>query len=89
MSVSQQAASQFILILLIILVFYFLLIRPQIKRQREREQLIAGIQTGDRILTIGGILGNVVEIKENVIMLEVAKNVILEMSKSAVAEKVE
>jgi len=89
MSVSQQAASQIILILIIILVFYFLLIRPQIKRQREREQLIAGIQTGDRILTIGGIVGRVVEVKENVMMLEVAKNVILEMSKSAIAEKVD
>lgn len=88
MSSGQQVANQLILILIIVAVFYFFLLRPQIKKQRERSRLIASLKTGDRIMTIGGIFGQVKDVKDDMLMLEVAKDVILEVSKSAIAQKV-
>lgn len=85
---NQQVINQVIFIVIIVVVFYFFLIRPQMKRQRERKQLIESVATGDKILTVGGIVGKVSKIKDDKMMLEVAKNVILEMSKSAVAQKI-
>lgn len=84
----QQTVSQIVLILIIVGVFYFLLIRPQMKRQREREDLISSIVVGDKILTVGGIVGRVTAVKGDYMMLESGKNVILEMTKSAVAQKI-
>ncbi len=86
---SQQAVSQIILIVIIIGVFYFLLLRPQIKRQKERTDLITSVQKGDKIMTIGGIIGTIKDVNEETIKLEVSKDVILEMSKTAVAQRIE
>lgn len=86
---SQQVVSQIILIVIIVLVFYYFLIRPQVKRQRERSALIASIKVGDKVLTVGGIVGRVQEVKDDLMMLDVGKNVILKMTKSAVAQKIE
>ena len=55
-----------------LLIFYFLLIRPQTKKQREQEKLLAAIGKGDRVVTTGGIHGLVVGAEKDVITLEVA-----------------
>ena len=85
---SPQFINQIIFIVIIVAVFYFFLIRPQLKRQRQRNQLIGSVNTGDKILTIGGIVGTVKTVKDDKMMLEVSKDVILEMSKSAIAQKI-
>ena len=64
--------------------FYFCLIRPQSKRQKEHKKLISDLQKGEEILTSGGILGKVTNIKDDFITLEIAKDVSLKIQKSAV-----
>ncbi len=85
---SPQFINQIIFIVVVIAVFYFFLIRPQLKRQRHRNELIGSVNTGDKILTVGGIVGTVKTVKDDKMMLEVSKDVILEMSKSAIAQKI-
>ena len=55
-----------------LLIFYFLLIRPQTKKQKEQEKMLAAIGKGDRVVTTGGIHGLVVGAEKDVITLEVA-----------------
>lgn len=69
---------------LMIVVFYFFMIRPQMKRQKEMTKFRAALQKGDKIVTTGGIYGKIDEIKDNIIVLEVAANVKLKVDKSVV-----
>ena len=55
-----------------LLIFYFLLIRPQSKRQREHEKMLAALGKGDRVVTAGGIHGLVVGAEKDVLTLEIA-----------------
>jgi preprotein translocase subunit YajC len=70
---------------LIILVFYFLVMRPQNKKQKEAKKMLESIRKGDRVVTIGGLRGTVVTVKDDVVVLKVDENTKLEYSKSAVA----
>jgi preprotein translocase subunit YajC len=65
--------------------FYFLLIRPQQKRQKKHQQLMADLKTGDRVVTNSGIHGLIANVKETTFLLKVADNVKIEIDKSAVA----
>ena len=72
--------------LLLIPVLYLLMIRPQQKRQKQWQSMLASIKTGDRITTAGGLRGLILSIKDDVIIIRVAPdNVKLEVSKSAIA----
>ena len=57
---------------LIFVVFYFLLIRPQVKRQKEHKALVEGLKKGDEVLTAGGIVGKVVELHDQYLTVQVA-----------------
>ena len=70
---------------LIILVFYFLVMRPQNKKQKEAKKMLESIRKGDRVVTIGGLRGTVVTVKDDVVVLKVDENTKLEYSKNAVA----
>ena len=67
-----------------LVIFYFLLYRPQKKAQREREEMLNSLKKGSKVVTIGGIYGTIVELKEEVIKLKIADNVEIEMSRSSV-----
>ncbi len=71
----------------IILIMYFLIIRPQVKRQREQKALLDALQKGDRIVTTGGIHGTIAGFKEKegIIVLKVAENIKIELSRGAVS----
>ena len=72
--------------LLLIPVLYFMMIRPQQKRQKQWQQMLAGIKTGDRITTAGGIRGIILSIKDDVIVIKVAPDGIkMEVAKNAIA----
>jgi preprotein translocase subunit YajC len=67
-------------------IFYFLLIRPQQKKAKELQSLIASIKTGDKVVTTGGIHGIVSNVKDgSTLSLKVADNVKIEVDKSAIA----
>lgn len=77
--------SMLIVMPLIILVFYFLVMRPQNKKQKEAKKMLESLRKGDRIVTIGGLRGTVVSVKDDAVVLKVDDNTKLEYSKSAVA----
>ena len=58
-------------LLLIIVVFYFFMIRPQMKKQKDFRKFREGIKKGDKIITIGGIYGKVIEVAEKTVIIEV------------------
>jgi preprotein translocase subunit YajC len=64
---------------------YFLMIRPQQKQRKEMENMLKNLKSGDEVLTSGGIIGIVTNVKEKEIVLRVADNVKLRMTRSAVA----
>ncbi|NQU12459.1 preprotein translocase subunit YajC [bacterium] len=65
--------------------FYFLLIRPQQKQRKEHAALLKNLKSGDRVLSSGGIFGIVTNVKEKTLMVKIADNVKVEMTKSAVS----
>ena len=71
--------------LLLIIVFYFLLIRPQSKRAKEHRKLMDNISLGDEVVTTGGIIAKVARLKDNFIVLEIAKGTEITVQKSSVA----
>lgn len=71
--------------LLIFLIFYIFLIRPQNKKQKETEKMIAAVKKGDKVTTIGGIHGVVSSTKEKTLIIKVDDNCKLEMNRAAVS----
>lgn len=63
-------------------VFYFLLIRPQQKRQKEQKKLISELQKGDKVITSGGIHGVISNMKDQTVIVKVADNVKLEITRT-------
>ena len=72
---------------LVILAFYFLIIAPNKKRQREQQAMINSIETGDEVLTIGGIVGKVTNKDEKHYILKVDDGTKIKFLKSAIASK--
>jgi len=78
-------ASSLIFLVLIFVVFYFFFIRPQVKRQKDQKKFREGLSKGQKIITIGGIHGRIVELQETTCTIEVEGGVKLRLEKSAVA----
>ena len=79
-------ASPLIMMVLMFAIFYFMLIRPENKRKKEAEQMRSTVKKGDKIVTIGGIVGTVVDVKENRIVIETsADQVRVELEKWAIS----
>ncbi len=79
------AFFQLVPIVVIFAIFYFLLIAPARKRQKSLQALIDGLKKGDRVVTTGGLYGEVTSVKEKSVFLKVAENVKVRVAKSAVA----
>ena len=78
--------STLIMLVMMIAIFYFMLIRPENKRKKEAEQMRSSVKKGDKIVTIGGICGVVVDVKESRIVLETgADQVRIEFEKWAIS----
>ena len=76
--------ASFVPIILIFVIMYFLLFRPQMKRQKEQQRLVAALKTGDRVVTGSGIHGLISNVKERTVILKIADNVKIEVEKSAI-----
>ena len=78
--------SSLIMLVVMFAIFYFMLIRPENKRKKEAEQMRSTVKNGDKIVTIGGIVGTVVNVKENRIVIETgADQVRIELEKWAIS----
>ena len=80
----QNGWMSILMIVLIFVVFYFFMIRPQSKRQKEIRKFQDSLESGSKVITSGGIYGNVKEVKDNVVVVEVADNVRIKVAKSMV-----
>lgn len=77
-------AMTWLMLIAIFVVMYFFMIRPQQKRQKELRKFREGLQKGDKVVTVGGIYGTVVEVKDSYILIEVDNNVRMRFDKSSV-----
>jgi preprotein translocase subunit YajC len=80
--------TSILFMVLIFVVFYFLLIRPQVKRQKEQKAMVDALNKGDEVLTAGGIVGKITDLADQYMTLQVAtvdgKAVELSMQRAAV-----
>ena len=68
----------------IFVIMYYVMLRPQMRRQKEQARLVASLKTGDRVVTASGIHGLISNVKDKTVIVKVADNVKLEMEKTAV-----
>lgn len=84
---AQQQGSSFsgiLMIVLIFVIFWLFFIRPQNKRNKEQQKFRENLKKGDKIVTIGGIHGKVIEVRENTVLVSVDPNASIEFEKSAI-----
>ncbi|MGI9511238.1 MAG: preprotein translocase subunit YajC [Geminicoccaceae bacterium] len=77
-------------LILIFVVFYFLLIRPQQQKMKTHRAMIAAVKRGDKVLTAGGIFGTITKVEEaeDIVMLEIAKDVRVRVARSTISDLV-
>jgi len=91
-TLAQAAAPQgggLSMILMMVVLFglmYFMMIRPQMKRQKEHRTMVAALAKGDEVVTNGGLAGRVEEVGETFITIEIAPNVKVKLQKGAVSQ---
>jgi preprotein translocase subunit YajC len=66
-------------------IFYFLLIRPQQKKAKEHKALLDNLKKGDRIITSGGMIGTIINIDDQIVNVEIADRVRIEMARPSIA----
>lgn len=84
---ANQGASQWsfwVMMILIFVVFYFFMIRPQTKKQKELQKQRDAMKRGDKVVTAGGIYGEIKEVQENAFIITIAKEVTIKVSKDSV-----
>lgn len=74
--------------LIVGVLFYFMIIRPQQKQQKERKAMLDSLKKGDRIVTVGGIYGELVALKEDYVTLKVADKVEIKVARSGIGHVV-
>lgn len=82
---SSSTFLQFLPIIIVFVVFYLIVIRPARKQQKQKEAMIAALKKGDRVVTSGGIHGTVAGVEDQTVLLKIAENVKIRVTKSAVA----
>ncbi|MCX6248629.1 MAG: preprotein translocase subunit YajC [Bacteroidetes bacterium] len=82
---SSSTWYSFLPLILIVVVFYLFFIRPQMKRSKDQKKFRESLEKGQKVITIGGIHGRIVEIQETTVTIEVEGQVRLRVEKSAIA----
>jgi preprotein translocase subunit YajC len=83
---SPNPIVSFVPIVVVCGILYLLVIRPQQKQVKDHKRLVDSLKSGDRVLTQGGIYGTVVNLKGNIVLLKIADNVKVEVSRSAISQ---
>jgi preprotein translocase subunit YajC len=81
---SSSIWPMLIFLVVIFALFYFVMIRPQRKRQKDQQQMMASLQKGDKVMTIGGIYGTIDNISEDSIVLKVEGGTTIRVARTAV-----
>jgi len=82
----QSSLMSMLPLVLMFVVLYFVMIRPQMKKQKEHRAMIDALAKGDEVATVGGVLGKVTKLGESHVSLEVASGVELQIQRSAVVQ---
>jgi preprotein translocase subunit YajC len=82
----QSSLMGMLPLVLMFVVLYFIMIRPQMKKQKEHKAMIEAVAKGDEIVTVGGVLGKVAKIGDTFLVLEVANGVEIQIQRSAVVQ---
>jgi len=82
---AEAGFMSFLPIILMFVVLYFLMIRPQMKRQKEQKAMMEALTKGDEVVTAGGILGRVTKVTEAYVTLDIANGTEIVVQKAAVA----
>ncbi len=80
--------SSLLLFAVIIAIFYFLMIMPARRQQKKKQAMIASLKKGDRVVTSGGIHGTVAGIEDQTLLLKIAENAKVRISKNAISGKI-
>ena len=75
-----------IMLILIFVVMWLFMIRPQRKQQKELQNFRDGLKKGDKVVTVGGIYGTIVEVNDNKVMLEIDKDVKIKVDKASLVK---
>ncbi|MBE3573877.1 MAG: preprotein translocase subunit YajC [Firmicutes bacterium] len=71
---------------IVFVIFYFLIIRPQQKEQKKRQAMLDALKKGQRVITVGGIFGEITDVKEDTLTLRIADKVEVKTTRSAVSQ---
>jgi preprotein translocase subunit YajC len=82
----MDAIGQFLPLILIFAIMYFLLIRPQQKKMKEHQNMVAGLRRGDQVVTQGGVIGKVSNVADDEVKLEIADGVKVRVVRSTIAQ---
>ncbi|HOX27961.1 MAG TPA: preprotein translocase subunit YajC [bacterium] len=80
-------SMQFVIMIGFVFVFYFMLIRPQRQQQKKRQDMLNALKVGDKVITTGGIYGEITEIKDKSLRVKIAQGVVLRMDRSGIQDK--
>ena len=83
---TQGTLMSMLPLVLMFVVLYFVMIRPQMKRQKELKAMLDALAKGDEVVTTGGLLGKIAQLGDNQIGLEVGNGVVLPLQRSAVIQ---
>jgi preprotein translocase subunit YajC len=81
----QSPVSMLVMMGVIFAIIYFLMIMPQRKKQKETQNMLNNMKKGDKIVTVGGLLGTVGNVKDTTVMVKISDNTVVEFRKSAIA----
>lgn len=76
--------NQFGPLIVIFAIFYFMIIRPQQKREKDRRNMLSSLKEGDDVVTIGGIYGKILNLKEDVVTLDVGDKIKIKVTRAAI-----
>jgi preprotein translocase subunit YajC len=81
----SPAVQQLVMIVMVVIVFYFFMIRPQMKKAKQEREFKDSIKKGDKVVTIGGVHGKIIEVNDKTFLLEIDQNVKVKIEKSAIS----
>jgi preprotein translocase subunit YajC len=83
---TEQSLLGMLPLVLMFVVLYFVMIRPQMKRQKEHKAMIEAVAKGDEIVTAGGVIGKITKLGDSIVNLEVANGIELQIQRSAITQ---
>ncbi len=87
LEVLMEQYGSLISFVVLVAAFYLLIIRPQMKRQKDQAALMSSLAVGDRVVSVGGVFGTIRTIEDDEVKLEIAPDVVITMARTAIARK--